>query len=1344
MTTIEPCPYGYFRPDKDSECKLKTLGKFKKNDDKKTRFIPLKFKNMLSPEYFKAEFEDKITKYGNDWKLTIYDEDKYKMIQISSGQSDIELLKKPRIKILNKTIKIVENETLDKPVVKDIKIKKLKKKIIIGDVIEKDNLDFDESYLKYLYPRLNDEKKDDDFSRKISKFKEFSNSTFDGSVKSIIEESNKICNEEFELSPHQLFVKNYLSFNTPYNSLLLYHGLGSGKTCSAIGIAEEMRTYMKQVGIKKQIIIVAYPNVQDNFRLQLFDERKLKQENGIWTINSCVGNSLLKEINPTSLQQLTKQKIINQIKNIINQSYLFMGYSAFSNYIQYKISVPSKSGTKSDNQLLRIKKIKMFFDNRLIIIDEAHNMRITNENKNDKAAVLLMELAKYTDNMRLLLLSATPLYNSYEEIIWLTNLMNMNDKRSLIKISDIFDKEGHFKKQKINDERPEDLLKRKLTGYVSYVCGENPYSFPVRIYANNSDYNESFQLELPSIQMNNKILDEKLGKMRDFLFYNEIGEYQEKVYELLMYNMMNHKRELFTKMGNKIELPMFENLDSFGYALLQKPIECLNVVYPNTNFIFDKYPNQKEDIDSLLSQMIGKNGLNECMSYKEVVDKDKPMKFNFDYKHKEKYGKIFSPGEIHKYSSKISNICNIIKESEGIILIYSQFIDGGIIPVALALEEMGFTRYSSESYMKPLLKEPPSQRIDAITMLPENESGDFTPACYTMITGDKNYSPSNDETLKYLNDPLNVNGEKVKVVLISKAGSEGIDFKNIRQVHIMDPWYNMSRIEQIIGRGVRYKSHCMLPFEKRNVEIFLHSTLLKNRENESADMYVYRLSEKKSIKIGKITRLLKEISVDCDLNIEQTNLTMDDLLKNVDNREIPIILSNKREKVINFGHKKHTAICDYMDSCKFKCNESQKTIENELIETNYNEQFIVMNNDIILKRIRELFREIPYGNNGNHFISIDQMLKYINVSKKYPLEQIYHVLNYLINNRENVMDKYGRLGYIINKGEYYIFQPKEITNEDSSILERTMPIDFKEKSITIDLSKIKIREDDKIDNYETILEKMKNNFNIAFSQNTKDDKNWYKIFSSLLPHLTNNYSISLELLKKYVAIHLINSISFSEKILVLNKLYNGSSQNEVEIYIRKYFDNILILDNLGEISGFVFSENQIEIPKIYIKNTENNFEKAQFSESKVILDSKLYVEKYVINKNYLNRIMGFYAKNEDDNYNFKIRDLKDSRNKKGARVDQAGTKDILLKLNEIIENSHYTIERIENDNKEKHKNKIVFRSSSQEEPFILNKNQIVVLMEILILYFNDLKKGGKIWFVNYEQILINKLDQYTK
>ena len=85
---------------------------------------------------------------------------------------------------------------------------------------------------------------------------------------------------------------------TPYNSLLLYHGLGTGKTCSAIGVAEEMRQYMQQMNIRKKILIIASPNVQDNFKLQLFNESKLKKlENGTWNVSSCVGQSLYKEIN---------------------------------------------------------------------------------------------------------------------------------------------------------------------------------------------------------------------------------------------------------------------------------------------------------------------------------------------------------------------------------------------------------------------------------------------------------------------------------------------------------------------------------------------------------------------------------------------------------------------------------------------------------------------------------------------------------------------------------------------------------------------------------------------------------------------------------------------------------------------------------------------------------------------------------------------------------------------------------------------------------------------------------------------------------------------------------------
>ena len=66
-----------------------------------------------------------------------------------------------------------------------------------------------------------------------------------------------------------------MSFQTPYNSLLLFHGLGSGKTCSAIGVSESMRDYLNQVGIKQEILLVSNANVKNNFKKELFDISKL-------------------------------------------------------------------------------------------------------------------------------------------------------------------------------------------------------------------------------------------------------------------------------------------------------------------------------------------------------------------------------------------------------------------------------------------------------------------------------------------------------------------------------------------------------------------------------------------------------------------------------------------------------------------------------------------------------------------------------------------------------------------------------------------------------------------------------------------------------------------------------------------------------------------------------------------------------------------------------------------------------------------------------------------------------------------------------------------------------------
>ena len=318
--------------------------------------------------------------------------------------------------------------------------------------------------LPYLYPNLNDP----NFNINIAQRKEFHDTQYDGEVKDVEAEADIMCNADFELAPHQLFVRNFLSFQTPYNSLLLYHGLGSGKTCSAISIAEEMRDYLIQMNISNRIIIVASPNVQENFKLQLFDERKLQLIDGLWQSRSCTGNKFLKEINPMNMKGLQKDTIVAQVKRIINTHYLFLGYTEFANYIKKKSAISEDITDPKKRSALIRNKLRQSFSNRLIIIDEVHNIRIADDNaEKKKVAQELFKLVKYADNLRLLFLSATPMYNSYKEIVWLVNIMNLNDRRSTIEIKDVFNADGTFRTSPSGEPIGRDLLERKATGYIS-------------------------------------------------------------------------------------------------------------------------------------------------------------------------------------------------------------------------------------------------------------------------------------------------------------------------------------------------------------------------------------------------------------------------------------------------------------------------------------------------------------------------------------------------------------------------------------------------------------------------------------------------------------------------------------------------------------------------------------------------------------------------------------------------------------------------------------------------------------------------------------------------------------
>ena len=427
---------------------------------------------------------------------------------------------------------------------------------------------------KFLYPSLDD----NEFNKKIAMKKEFSATQYNGKQeKSVKDISNDMCEQEFELMPHQNFVKNFLSYQTPYNALLLYHGLGTGKTCSAIGIAEEMREYMRQIGMSSKIFIVASPNVQDNFRLQLFDERKLVQTGDIWSLNNCVGNKLIKEVNPYATKGVTKDILKTKIRNIIRENYRFIGYTQLANHIIRRVGTLASDEEPSRKEIQLIKK---YFNNKLFIIDEFHNISVSDTNKEKKRiGSLLMKIAKYSDNMRLLLLSATPIYNSPKEVVWFTNLLNSIDKRKPIKEKYIFDKDDNFllETHKDTNMTGEEYLKSKLTGYVSYVRGENPYTFPFRVYPKEfpgvlSEAENNIQPDnYPSKQLNGRDIEEGIQDFPTYITKMDENSYQEKGYKLIL-DALQLRSANYDKYGKEREMPDFSNMEAFGYTYLQRPL----------------------------------------------------------------------------------------------------------------------------------------------------------------------------------------------------------------------------------------------------------------------------------------------------------------------------------------------------------------------------------------------------------------------------------------------------------------------------------------------------------------------------------------------------------------------------------------------------------------------------------------------------------------------------------------------------------------------------------------------------------------------------------------------------
>jgi len=1153
-----------------------------------------------------------------------------------------------------------------------------------------------------LYPTLTDPL----FSEKIANKKEFHDTQYDGEIfEDVKEHSDSLINENFRvLQAHQSFVKNFLSFQTPFNSLLLYHGLGSGKTCSAIGVCEESRDYLKQTGGGKKIMIVASPNVLDNFKKQMFDETQLKGNNGLWSISSCLGNKLIDEINPTNIKGIPKEKIILQIKQLIKTYYVFMGYIEFANYI-------TRIAGTGEN---RHKKLQNEFNDRLLVIDEIHNIRVSEENtKNKVVADSLHLLISNADRLRLLLLSATPMYNNCTEIIWLLNLLNINDRRPTIKLNKVFNKDGDLTKNGM------DILVRKMRGYVSYVRGENPYTFPFRIFPKDIDTETAYN-SVVSVQMNGKKITNQTTLD---LYAHPIGDEQLKGYDIIMDHIKKTPIKVFGGFLN------FNKMKTFNYTILQTPLQALNIIYPSgtmnnndidrLNFYKDssdsstqdsstqdsstqdsfeeaeedeeeeEYSTQSSVFDSNdenprvggakgakkvqipgINNMTGTNGLLNVVSVE-----------NGKYAYIKSKKGFFSLDNIGRYSSKIAKICHHINNSVGIVLVYSQYLDGGLIPLALTLEEAGYQNYSGSLFKTPPIKGKKNKHV------------------YAMITGD---TVNAKEIINELTNIKNKDGATIKVILISKSGSEGIDLKYIRQIHVMEPWYNMNRIEQIIGRGVRNGSHAQLPFEQRNVEIYMHSTIIPDTPDlELVDEYIYRIAEIKAKRIGIITKIMKETAVDCILNQEQLNFTEDNFPNKV---RLELSTNNKVIDEFQVGDKDYTSQCDY-DTCL----EPTEHEPNLKLET-YNTKFANEGSAYIINSVKSLMLE-------RHFYTSETLITELNHMGKFSIEQIYVALSRMIDEETPIYDKYNKQGTLVNVENYYLFQPIEITNKKITTFERMVPIQAKPTVIVLKMdgepSNIPNQQNQPQPVLENSLIELRLNYDeiieAAKDKAIRGEKEWTKICGAGLHLLARMEFINADEIVKLLISYLIDYMNFNKIIGMLNYFTQKQDviDNDFEGIVYAHIQTKINITSDKAQFICLYDKN---IQKISMLNEATNTWEINTEPYNVKKCNDALKNTYKNVSEKLNAVIGFIDYDNVGGLMFKTKDTSKKRNS-GAKCINAGKVKTIKQLNAIVGDP---------------------QAFTPDNTKTISQNILCIMQEFLMRYYNSTKPDIK-WFLTYEE-----------
>ena len=965
-------------------------------------------------------------------------------------------------------------------------------------------------------------------------------------LKDLIEiESKRLCNE-FRLSETQRFLKNFLNPETPYKSILLFHGTGVGKTCSSLSIAEGFLDENPDT----TVYILLNPGVQASFRKNIFDSAKLKNN---MIESQCTRDKYLQRI--TYSKNDSYEKVTKKIEKQINNNYHFLGYRQFGNKIRsLKNEVEKKRADLSIEKKKELvnEKIRREFSNSVFIIDEAHNIKEGGNSEEKELTTYLERVITQSDNMKLILLSATPMFNSNTEILYLLNLLLLNEKRPIINQKDIFVKEND---DYVFTENGIEYLQYKAQGLVSYLRGEHPLRFPMKLEPLGGIIKK-----FPTHTFDNIPFDDPKEKIENFPIIGCV---------------MKEKKTQYKVYTELTSIDGFGTFDGDGIA-------ASNIVFPLT-----ESEKERNIINTNPKSKIGNLGFDTCF-------KKKIVKSQLKLEPQEGISMDFLDiSNIGNYSTKIKTILDTIQNSEGIVFIYSQFIWAGIVPLACALEMNGYTRTNGNLLDLKTIKKNQQHKGN-----------------YMIISGDNTLTPKNlyENYIKNI-ETENSDGTKVKVILGSGAAAEGLDFKMIREVHILEPWHHLSRLDQVVGRAIRNCSHLNLPIEKRNVIVYYYASTLEKSDIETVDLKRYREAIKKDKKIAEVIYSLKITAVDCNFNLHG-NIYNDSNLK----EEIEITDAQKEKRSVKLGDfgKDKSRECQY-EKCNFTCKfEKIKDDDNSTYSVLKHQKDKIYD---IKKIIEKLFnyhtsieikhlvkqdpsiRDLNLKDNSLIYLAIRELLNDKNIYTSNKLfKQIGQKKNFLESNivyknglliLEPISFKNGhKTLYELQKQSYYETKKLKLLNIEKSLEKKT-----KKKKIDKEneLEELILEEEDQIYQYYLTITKEQIilfcEFLFKKSENFLDENKKYKNLKNVLKNMNIMYETSD--LSGYVYLEDNNTLRFVK----LNKsdkpenntftLTEKNSEEENE-YKRNWYEthNDYENPNYGKIVGYIMLKKNTPVFKI--------------------------------------------------------------------------------------------------------------------------------------------------------------------